>query len=227
MNRFLDLKQAAEACGEHIIRLLDEAISRNGRAMLAVSGGSSPKPMFEYFARTQFPWEKVHVFFVDERGVPPADPQSNFKLANDTWLRSSKAQVHRMKGELEAKEAARLYTDEVRAAFGLVPGDLPQFDVIHEGMGDDVHTASLFPGEPLIEDRQGIAAGLWVEKMKMNRITLLPGVLIAARHTAMLIDGRAKKRVLDAVLNGPFDPMKYPTQVVTRNARDVQWFVDF
>src|SRR5262249_16956269 len=98
MNRFLDLKQAAEAFGQHILRLLEEAISRNRRGMLAISGGSSPKPMFEFFARTQFPWGKVHVFFVDERGVPPTDPQSNFKTANDLWLHSSKAHVHRMKG---------------------------------------------------------------------------------------------------------------------------------
>ena len=227
MNRFLDVKQAAEACGEHIVRLLEEAVASRGRAMIAISGGTSPKPMFEYFSRTKLAWDKVHVFFVDERGVPPGDPQSNFKMANEAWLHSSPAKIHRIAGESEPHEAARHYTDEIRSAFGIVPGDMPEFDVIHQGMGAEGHTASLFPGDPLIDDRRGIAAATYVEKVKMWRITMLPGVLIAARHTAMLVAGRDKAETLDAVMNGPYDPMLYPVQVVSRNARDVQWFLDF
>jgi 6-phosphogluconolactonase len=227
MNRFLDNKQSAEACGEYIASLLEMAIAQNGRAMLAVSGGSSPKPMFEYFSRRELAWEKVHVFFVDERGVPPTDPQSNFKMAHDAWLKSSKATVHRIQAELDPHEAARKYTDEMREAFGIVPGDTPIFDVIHQGMGPEGHTASLFPGDPLIEDRRGLVAATYVEKVKMWRITTLPGVLIAAKNTAMLVAGRDKAETLDAVLNGPYDPMQYPIQVVARNARSVEWFVDF
>ncbi len=227
MNRFLDAKQAAEACGEHIVRLLEEAIVSKGGAMLAVSGGSSPKPMFEYFARTALAWEKVHVFFVDERGVPPTDSQSNFKLANDAWLHSSAAKVHRIRAELEPQEAARLYVDEIRETFGIVPGDIPEFDVVHQGMGPEGHTASLFPGDPLIEDRRGLAAATYVEKVKMWRITMLPSVLIQARHTAMLVVGAEKAPIVDAAVNGSYEPMRYPIQVVVRNAREVEWFLDF
>ena len=228
--RFLDAKQAAEACGSYIVERLAEAIQRNGRAMLAVSGGSSPRPMFEFFARTELLWEKVHVFWVDERGVPPTDSQSNFKLANEAWLASGRvpsANIHRIQAELDADTAAKKYVEEIRAVFGIVPGDVPQFDVMHQGMGPDGHTASLFPGEPLIDDRQGIAAAVWVEKFKQHRITLLPAVLIAARHTAMLVAGADKGPALDAVLNGAYEPRKYPSQIVARNARDIQWFLDF
>lgn len=226
MNRYPDAKQAAEACGAHIVERLREAIERKGRATLAISGGSSPRPMFEYFSRTQFAWDKVHVFWVDERGVPPTDAQSNFKLANEAWLAPAQypaANIHRIQAELDPKIAAQRYVEDLRA----VLGDKPEFDVIHQGMGPDGHTASLFPGEPLIDDREGIAAAVWVEKFKQWRITLLPGILLAARHTVMLVAGRDKAGVLKTVLEGPYEPQKYPSQVIARNGRDVQWFVDF
>jgi 6-phosphogluconolactonase len=228
--RFLDAKQAAEACGSYILERLAEAIQKNGRAMLAISGGSSPRPMFEFFARTELLWDKVQVFWVDERGVPPTDSQSNFKLAQDSWLgpaRFPAANIHRIQAELDAETAARKYVDEIRAVFGIATGDIPEFDVVHQGMGPDGHTASLFPGQPLIEDRRGVAGAVFVEKFKQWRITLLPAVLIAAKQTAMLVVGTDKAPALDAVLNGPYEPLKYPAQIVARNARDVQWFLDF
>ncbi|HWZ34297.1 MAG TPA: 6-phosphogluconolactonase [Bryobacteraceae bacterium] len=227
MNRYPDARAAAEACGKRILTLLGEAIERNGRATLAISGGSSPKLMFESFAKTTFAWDRLHVFWVDERGVPPDDPQSNFKLANDAWLAPARfpaANLHRIQAELDAATAAKLYVDEIRAA---LPGKTPEFDVIHQGMGPDGHTASLFPGEPLIEDRQGIAAAVWVEKFKQWRITLLPAVLIAARHTAMLVTGAEKTPALEAVVHGIYQPLKFPAQIVARHARDAAWFLDF
>jgi len=214
---------AAQACGRHILDLLGQ----KPRSTLAISGGSSPKPMFEMFAHAAFVWSRVDLFWVDERGVPPGDPQSNFKLANDLWLKPAgfpPSGIHRIQAELDAQEAARRYTDEIRAVFRLLPGDMPEFDVIHLGMGPDAHTASLFPGEPKIDDRTGIAAGLWVEKMKQWRITLLPGVLLAARHIAMLESGADKADALKAVLEGPYDPKKHPAQLIL-SARDVEWFI--
>ncbi|MBZ5602138.1 MAG: 6-phosphogluconolactonase [Acidobacteriia bacterium] len=234
MNRFPNIDRAAEACGAFILEKLNEAIAQRGRATLAISGGSSPRAMFEFFARAQAEkmadWQKIQLFWVDERGVPPTDPQSNFKLANDHWLAPAKypvANLHRIHAELDAAEAARKYTDEIRSTFGVVPGDVPVFDVIHQGMGPDAHTASLFPGEPLIDDRRGIAAAVWVEKMHQWRITMLPAVLLAARHTVMLVAGADKAGILKEVLEGPYEPKKYPVQLVARNAIDVSWFIDF
>jgi 6-phosphogluconolactonase len=223
--RHPDARQAARACGTHILAKLEEGIAKNGRAWLAISGGSSPRPMFEMFAQTRFTWEAVQLFFVDERVVPPTDPQSNFKFANETWLAPGnfpKYNIHRIAAELDPAAAARNYAEEIRS----ILGDTSQFDVIHQGMGPDGHTASLFPGEPLIDDRNGLAAAVWVEKFKQWRITLLPAVLLAARHTAMLVTGADKAGALKAVLDGPFEPQKHPAQIIAKNRTDAAWFVD-
>ena len=214
---------AARECGDFILGLLDG----KPRSTLAISGGSSPRPMFEYFAACGFDWSRVDLFWVDERAVPPDDPRSNFKLANDLWLQPAKfpeANIHRIHGELEPHAAARMYVEEIRTVFRLVPGDLPEFDVIHLGMGADGHTASLVADEPMINDRRGIAAALWVEKFHMWRITLLPGVLLAARQIAMLEAGADKAETLRAVLEGPYDPLKLPAQLAL-TARATEWFV--
>jgi 6-phosphogluconolactonase len=224
VNRHADAASAARAAAERILELLRAA---DGRATLAISGGSSPKLMFEIFARTMFPWQRVHLFWVDERVVPPDDPQSNFKLAWDAWLKPAgfpQANIHRVQAELGAVEAARLYSEDIRKHFQLSAhqskgAELPKFDVIHRGMGPDGHTASLFPGDPHLEDRTGIAAALWVEKMQQWRVTLLPGVLENARHTVMLVTGADKTTVLGEVLSGAG---KYPAEIA---AGDAEWYV--
>jgi 6-phosphogluconolactonase len=229
VERYPDGSHAAAACGKQILDWLRAAIAEQGQATLAISGGSSPRPMFEMFARTEFRWDQVHLFWVDERGVPPADPQSNFKLADDTWLAPSqfpRSNVHRIEAELPAETAAARYSAALMKFFGLAPGEMPRFDVIHRGVGPDAHTASLFPGEPLIEDRSGVAAAVWVEKFKQWRITLLPGVLEAARHTAMLVTGADKAQALAAVLSAPYNPLEYPAQIATRKQDPAEWFVD-
>jgi 6-phosphogluconolactonase len=220
-----DPTQAAEGCARHILRALED----KPRASLAISGGSSPRIMFEIFAKTQFLWERVQLFWVDERAVPPDDEQSNFKLANDHWLIPGKfplGNIHRIPAELPPQAAAERYTADIRATFDLGPDRLPEFDVIHQGMGPDGHTASLFPGEPLIEDRTRVAAAVWVEKFKQWRITLLPGVLLNAKNTVMLVTGNDKAQALHAVLHGPSDVLKYPAQLIAREARAVNWFLE-
>ncbi|HEY1753868.1 MAG TPA: 6-phosphogluconolactonase [Bryobacteraceae bacterium] len=226
LHRFADAPAAAGGCAARILELLRSTLQERGEATLAISGGTSPKLMFGIFARAGFGWEKVHLFFVDERVVPPTDPQSNFKLANDTWLSlrdSPSPHVHRVQTELGAEEAARDYQAEIRRHFKLQNGELPRFDVIHRGMGPDSHTASLFPGEPLIKNRTGVAAAVWVEKMNQWRVSFLPGVLEAAHHTALLVTGVDKAPALKAVLQGAYDPLAHPSQI----ARDSsEWFVD-
>ena len=224
IQRFGDTAHAAAACGAGILALLKQAIGERGSATLAISGGSSPRPMFEMFGREPFDWSKVHLFWVDERAVPPTDPQSNYKLAADTWLAPAKypqSNIHRIITELGPETAAEHYTAEIRGLFGA--HTMPVFDVIHRGMGPDGHTASLFPGEALIADHGGIAAAVWVEKMHMWRVTLLPGVLEAARHTVMLVTGADKAAVLKAVLHADFDPVRYPAQIGRDNS---DWYVD-
>jgi 6-phosphogluconolactonase len=227
VRQFADAEAAATACAQQILDWLREALEGGGLASLAISGGSSPRRMFEIFSRTRFEWERVHLFWVDERAVPPSDAQSNFKFAQDAWLKRGNfpaLNIHRVLAELDPAEAAALYVEDIRRFFGLVAGEMPRFDVVHRGMGPDAHTASLFPGEPLIEDRSGIAAAIWVEKFRQWRITLLPGVLLDARHTALLVAGADKTAALRSVLSEPFDPLHYPAQIAS--GQGTVWFVD-
>jgi 6-phosphogluconolactonase len=126
--------------------------------------------------------------------------------------------VHRVPTELGPEAAARAYADEIRTFFD----GFPRFDVIHLGLGENAHTASLFPGDPLVDDREGIAAAARVDAEPPWRVTLLPGVLAAARQRVFFVTGAGKAEAVRAVLNGPYDPRRYPAQL----ARDAEWFLD-
>jgi 6-phosphogluconolactonase len=228
-HAYRDTKTAAEACAGFVAARLEEALSGKDHATLALSGGATPKALFESLAARRFPWPQVHLFWVDERAVPPTDPRSNYKLAAEALLipaRVPQRNIHRIHGELMPEVAARRYADEVRDLFGLEQGEMPHFDVIHRGVGPDAHTASLFPGEPLIEDREGIAAAVYVEKLAQWRITLLPGVLEAARNTVMLVAGADKAEAVRAVFHEPHEPRRYPAQLASLHGRAVAWFLD-
>ena len=177
---------AAEAAGSHILERLAAARRVGGRATLAVSGGSTPRLMFQAMAGAGFDWAGVHIFWVDERCVRPDHADSNYGMTKEALLDAiaiAPARVYRIRGECEPAEAASLYCQEIDDAFGLhekAPGTMPRFDVIHLGMGPDAHTASLFPGETLIGDREGLAASVYAVSKENWRVTLLPGVLLAA-----------------------------------------------
>jgi 6-phosphogluconolactonase len=185
--------------------------------------------MFGALVSARLNWQKIHVFWVDERCVPPASDQSNYKLANDALLSKisiPRENVHRIFGEEQPEDGARRYVKEIRDFFSLQEGQTPVFDVIHRGIGPDAHTASLFPGEPLIGDSAGIAAAVWVEKMHSHRVTLLPAVLRAARHTVIQAAGEDKAEPIYNVLFGPEDPFAYPCQIAARDSNRAVWFLD-
>jgi 6-phosphogluconolactonase len=226
INRYPDAQAAADACASAILNALDEARRARGAATLAVSGGSTPRLMFHTMARSGFDWSHIDLFQVDERCVPPDHQMSNFRMTREALLdhiHLAHGQVHRIEGELIPDEAAVRYADNIRDALKLQPHELPVFDVVQRGMGPDAHTASLFPGEPLIENVTGIAAAVWVEKIQHHRVTLLRGVLERARYTVMLISGDDKAEALKQVLTEPRDFLKYPCQIAADRA---QWFVD-
>jgi 6-phosphogluconolactonase len=228
-HTYPDAVAAADACAHHILSLLDEALAGKELASLAVSGGSTPKRMFDTMAAAKFKWDRVHVFWVDERGVPPNDPASNYKLTQEHLLQTAHVpirQVHRIMGEIQPWNAAKRYEEEIREFFGLAEGEMPHFDVVHRGMGPDAHTASLFPGDPLINDREKIVGATYTDKFMQWRITLLPGALLAAKHTVFLVAGADKKEAVRAVFHEEYDPMKYPAQIASHHGRGVTWFLD-
>jgi 6-phosphogluconolactonase len=221
-------QEVASECADYILTSLAETLKSQARVALAISGGSSPRLLFSDLAKKKFDWSKVHFFWVDERCVPPDNKESNFKLANDTLLGVApvpKENIHRIMGELPPAEGASRYVEAIQDFFGLRNGQLPVFDILHRGMGPDGHTASLFPGTPLVNDRTRIATNVWVEKMKMDRVTLLPGVLLAAKSTVLQVSGAEKADVLSNVLKGPEDFTKFPCQIASRDRR-ATWFLD-
>ena len=219
---------AADICSTHVLQSLEEALKTQPSACFAISGGHSPKLLFTNLAKADFNWNRVHFFWVDERCVPPTDDQSNFKLAHDTLFGPAnvpQANLHRVQGELPPAEAAAKYVADIKAFFQLGEDELPVFDLLHRGMGPDSHTASLFPGDPLVQDRTHIAANVWVEKLKSHRVTLLPGVLTAAKETILQVVGEDKAAALRNVLTAPEDLLKYPCQIASRDSK-ATWFLD-
>ncbi|HVW87543.1 MAG TPA: 6-phosphogluconolactonase [Bryobacteraceae bacterium] len=226
IRKHADPKAAAEACGAAIFDLLGAARRERGSASLAVSGGSTPRIMFEWMARQEFDWNGIDLFWVDERCVPIDDSQSNYRMTREALLDSiglEPFQIHRIETEFVPDEAALRYVNDITRSFRLAPGELPEFDVLQRGMGPDTHTASLFPGEPLIENRTGIAAAVWVEKFKQHRVTLLPGVLERAKHTLCLVTGADKTDALLQVLRGTYDALHIPSQIASP---EMIWFID-
>jgi 6-phosphogluconolactonase len=222
-------QEAARACAHEVMAVLEQTLSEQAVATLAVSGGSTPKAMFEEMAARPADWSRIHLFWVDERAVPPTDSQSNYRLTDESLIRPAgipRANLHRVCGELHPEAAARRYADQIREFFSLGTGELPHFDLLHCGLGADAHTASLFPGEPLIEDRERIAAAIHVAKLGQWRITLLPGVLLAARHKVILAAGAAKAASVRAVFREPYAPSIYPAQILSHAGRGAVWYLD-
>lgn len=224
-----DPDSAAQACARHITGILEQALSGQDRATMALSGGTTPGLLFDHLVRSGFRWDRVHFFWVDERAVPPTDPQSNYRLAEERLLVPARVphnHVHRIDGELHPDRAARRYAEEIQEFFRLEPGQMPHFDVVHRGMGPDGHTASLFPGSPMLDDREGIAAAVFAEHLNQWRVTLLPGVLLAARHTVFLVTGADKAEAVRNVFQCDYEPRRYPAQIASHHGRRVAWFVD-
>jgi len=222
-----DAVDAATFCAGRIGGLLTQAIETRQRATFAISGGTTSRLLFERLAGTGIDWRHVHLFWVDERAVPPDDPRSNYRLAREHLIAPAgipAPNVHRVPAELAPEEAAARYEAEIREFFGLTCGRMPSIDIIHRGIGADAHTASLFPGEVLIENRDRIAAAVYVEKLAEWRITLLPGILLSAPHTVVLAAGEDKAEPVRAVFREPYNPLLYPAQL--GHNRDAEWVLD-
>jgi len=206
-----------------------EAVAPRGSFAVALAGGNTPKGAYALLAeeprRSQVDWGRVRVFFSDERCVPPDDPQSNFGMAQRTLLSNvpiPAAHVHRMRGELPPEEAASAYADVLRE----VLGEDPVFDLVMLGLGADGHTASLFPGTPVVGERRLLVAAPFVPQLGTHRLTLTPRVINNARRVVIAAAGWEKAEALRRALDGPFDPNVTPVQVVQPVSGELTWLVD-
>ncbi|MGB8260851.1 MAG: 6-phosphogluconolactonase [Terracidiphilus sp.] len=199
------------------------AVAARGRARIAISGGSTPQAAFSLLAdpaepfRDAMPWERVELFWVDERCVPPDHPDSNYRMTRRTLLDRvpiPASQVHRMEGELEPEVAAARYESELRNSFRLEGAESPRFDLMALGMGDDGHTASLFPHTEAIHALGQLVVANHVPQKDAWRITLTWPVINHASTVFFLLAGSGKAAVLREVLTGPRDPERLPSQLI-------------
>lgn len=219
---------------EVVAAAIGEAVNGSGRCAVALSGGATPRALYRLLAdptapfRRQIPWSAVHLFWGDERHVPPDHPDSNYRMVREALLRSisiPEVNVHRVAAELsDAAKAAALYEAELRSFFRAGGGSVPRFDLVLLGLGEDAHTASLFPGSEALLERERLVVAPFVAAQSGYRISLTPPVLNAAAQLVFLVSGAAKAPALRAVLEGPRDPARYPAQIV--DAERTLWLVD-
>jgi 6-phosphogluconolactonase len=219
------------AAGDEFLRCAQDAIAGRERFCVALSGGNTPRGVYSFLAANDgasLPWNQIYIFFGDERHVPPDDPESNYRMANETLLSRvpiPAANVFRVPTELDAEVAAQQYEDQLRAFFRLSPGAWPRFDLILLGLGDDGHTASLFPESAALNETKRLVVANWVDKLHSYRVTFTYPMLNHAAEIAFLVSGQSKSHILRDVLK-PTGDASYPAQRVRPLGGRLLWILD-
>jgi 6-phosphogluconolactonase len=218
-----DTDALAALAAQHFVEMTEAAVAARGRARIAISGGSTPKAAFKLLADPaqpwlkRMPWQKLEIFWVDERCVPPDHPDSNYRMTRDAMLDHvplPPEQVHRMEGELEPDVAAARYESLLRNSFRLEGAEAPRFDLIALGMGPDGHTASLFPHSAALSEIGRLAVANHVENKDAWRVTLTWPVINQGASVFFLIGGADKAGILNQVFTGPRDSDRLPSQLI-------------
>ena len=234
LHIFPDSQELARKAADFVLRSGEEAIEEQGRFLIALSGGSTPKALYSLLAKPSFArrldWSKVHFLFGDERGVPPSHPDSNYAMVNEVLfspLRISPAQIHRMRGEDHPETAAAQYEDTLRRLTSTARGQWPILDLILLGMGDDGHTASLFPGTASLTEHTRWVTPSVAPQAPHPRLTLTLGVINHASVILFLVTGPNKAHILQRVIERrPTDPIVYPAQLVQPECGRLLWYLD-
>jgi 6-phosphogluconolactonase len=225
-----DAHSLFEAAAEMVVNAETEAIAARGRFTIALSGGSTPKALYELLAtpdwRIRIDWSKVHFFWGDERWVPSTDKNSNYRMTNEALLSKvpvPAANVHRIDTDSgEPEEAAAKYEQVIRK----VLGEHPKFDLVLLGLGTNGHTASLFPYCPALNVRDRLVVSDYIEEVKMNRITVTAPLINDAHAVLFLLSGHDKAAVLHEILFGPHDPQRLPSQMIEPVHGTLTWLAD-
>jgi len=235
IRTFADAEAVSRAAAEEFVRSAGETLAVRGRFTVALSGGSTPKRLYQLLAgepfRDQVDWKKVEIFWGDERSVPPDHQDSNYRMAREAMLEKlpiPTGQVHRLEAERSDRDAAaREYQQTLARVFGVsVDGPPPAFDLVLLGMGPDGHTASLFPGTTALKETTRWVVVNFVPKFNTDRLTLTAPVLNRAREVLFLVAGADKVQPLREVLEGPPDIQRLPSQLIRPSEGRLLWFVD-
>ena len=225
----------AQRAAEEFVQAAASAVRERGSFNVTLAGGSTPKALYSLLVsdptlRSQVPWDKLHLFFGDERHVPPDHPDSNFRMATEAMISKSPLkpeQVTRIKGEYpDAEQAALEYEKTLRDYFKLKAGDYPRFDLLFAGMGNEGHTLSLFPGTKALHADGRIVVRNWIGKLYTERITLTAPAASNAAEIIFMVTGADKALALKAVLEGPYEPDQLPAQLLQPKNGKLLWLVD-
>ena len=227
---FDDPESLSRGAAEFFIDTARDAVAARGRFSVALSGGSTPRRTYETLARPSFrdrvDWARAHIFWGDERCVDPEDSRSNARLAREALLRHlpvPAGQVHPMDCLPDPREAARRYEALLQNFFA---GGEPRFDLILLGLGEDGHTASLFPGAPVLAEAARWVAEVYVPEQDLHRLTLTAPFINQAATVAFLVAGAAKAAVVREVIAGPRDPRRLPAQLIQPEPGELHWLLD-
>jgi 6-phosphogluconolactonase len=225
----------ARRAAQEFVQAAAAAVRAKGSFNVSLAGGSTPKALYSLLVndptlRSQVPWDKLHLFFGDERHVPPDHPDSNFRMATEAMISKSPVkpeQVMRIKGEHpDAENAALEYEKALREYFHLKDGEYPRFDLLLAGMGNEGHTLSLFPGTKALHRDGRIVVSNWIGKLYTERITLTAPAACNAGEIIFMVTGADKACALKAVLEGPFEPEQLPAQLLQPKNGKLLWLVD-
>jgi 6-phosphogluconolactonase len=237
MIRLLSDGELFHAAAEEVVRIGQLSQQETGRFSLVLSGGSTPRRLYQLLAehpyRAQLDWSKVDFFWGDERAVPPTHQDSNYRMAKETMLDKLGVlpeRIHRIAGEKpNLDQAAREYEIEIERALGKIAGVTPRpphFNLFLLGLGEDGHTASLFPGTKALDETRRWVVAHDVPAVSGKRVTMTPPLINAAHFIIFLVAGATKARVLAEVLQGLTDPHRYPAQLIHPLTGEVTWMID-
>jgi 6-phosphogluconolactonase len=230
-----DLAAVTRRAADEFVHAASEAVAQHGVFNVAFAGGSTPKSLYALLAdnpayRTKIAWDKLRVFFGDERHAPPDSSESNFRMASEVLFSKGllkPEQIARIKGEYPDTEKAALeYQLVLRAYFQLKDGEYPRFDLVLLGMGDEGHTLSLFPGTTALHAVGRIVVSNWVGKLYTERITITAETANHAKRVMFLITRADKAPALKAVLEGPYEPEQLPAQLIQPKSGNALWLID-
>lgn len=227
-----DRADLSERAAEEFLRLARQAIQLAGRFTVALSGGSTPKALYTLLATPGFAqrlsWNRVHLFWGDERCVPPDHPESNYRMVRECLLAHVQIpaeNVHRMAGEKTPQIAELEYEAELQEYFELKGGAMPRFDLILLGLGEDGHTASLFPGSEVLNDIDHLVATAYVERLQSQRLTLTLPVLNEGAGVVFLVAGASKAAIVKEVLGGRASARSYPAARIQPRDGKLIWMI--
>jgi 6-phosphogluconolactonase len=227
---FDDLEALSQAAAKMFMDLANHAAASQGRFSVALSGGHTPRRLYEILAddpyHNKIDWEDVHVFWGDERCVPPGDPRSNVQMAYQTLLNHVPIpanQIHPLHSGLPTAMAAVRYETELREFFGVQP---PAFDLILLGLGENAHTASLFPHAPVLDEKERWVDEVYVPEQGIYRVTMTAPLINQAKEVIFLVSGADKALALQSVLEGAYHPHELPAQLIHPNGAHPIWLVD-